>query len=721
MRGRPHSSKITIWFLWAALMAPAGGGWAAEPAPDYAAIQRVFLREAFSSVVALAPAYILQHPDTPEAFRIHIWWALSLDRLQRSNEALIELDHLKARLTDGDSLWAEVLFWEGDVSRRALQTIHAKLAFERLLERYPNSTWASQAQMGLGLIYLHQHAYEMAAGYFHEVALRYATLPVARDALLFEGFCQLRMRHFKDAVTLLSPLLDQLHEPFLVAQAAFYLGESLSGLGRDDDAARAYQRAVSSDASSSWGQFASFGLGWASYRLGRCEESVSAFERYLSQRRVVSSAASPVTDQANDVDRRTEALFAQGNCLLQLGNEPEALLRFGEVRMTNPRHRFAVESGFAMADIYRTSERVISARTLLESMLQDPLDVLSRAKVQLRLGTMALHDGQADQAQAAFESASHTEDAAIRQSALSGLGDVEMSLDHLTAAAQRYKQAAQASPGSVLASYAMYQLGRLRLQSGALNEAINIFQRVADGPDADLAGEAKLALALTYLGQREERLARSWLDAIHRQRARTPLAARAAYYLALLELSHEHEDVAESLCQEVLAGAPNAEEAIDARLLLADLLARRTSVRAAMVWLRDAYASSSLPRQRGKLAQRLGDFARNEDSDAEAIRWYEIAIDVLPSVRPEVTYRIASCYEDAGDLERAMQWYRVIDAAPWSVRGQLALAKLLERENRSAEAQAIYQRLAAEPIPEAKAIQERLVERRSQPTQQHNE
>ena len=42
------------------------------------------------------------------------------------------------------------------------------------------------------------------------------------------------------------------------------------------------------------------------------------------------------------------------------------------------------------------------------------------------------------------------------------------------------------------------------------------------------------------------------------------------------------------------------------------------------------------------------------------------------------------------------------------MRGQLALAKLLERADRAAEANAIYTSLASEPIPEAKVVRERL-------------
>ena len=140
-----------------------------------------------------------------------------------------------------------------------------------------------------------------------------------------------------------------------------------------------------------------------------------------------------------------------------------------------------------------------------------------------------------------------------------------------------------------------------------------------------------------------------------------------------------------------------------------------------MIYLRQAYVSPVLAgRHRAKLAKRLGDYARMEHLYADAIRWYDVAGGFLPSLRPEVSYRIASCYEEGGDLEVAMHRYQLIERPPWHVRGQLALAKLLEREDRLKEARAIYERLAAEPIPEAEVVRERLAILRGQ-GKQHKE
>ena len=161
------------------------------------------------------------------------------------------------------------------------------------------------------------------------------------------------------------------------------------------------------------------------------------------------------------------------------------------------------------------------------------------------------------------------------------------------------------------------------------------------------------------------------------------MAARAGYYLALMELSERRLDRVEALCREAIERAPRSEEALESRLLLADLMADRESVRAAREWLRGAYEDGDLPwRHRARLAKHLGDLARGDRAFLEAVRWYEITGKLLPTFTGEAGYWIASCYEEAGQVDDAIARYRAVEQAPWRVRAQLAAAKLLERQER---------------------------------------
>ena len=680
--------------VWGIVVCPVQGVSAAEPSVGYAAIQRAFLREDFTEVTSLAQTFILQNPDQPEVPRVWLWLALSLDRLQESSEALREIDRLKNRLHPRDPLWSELLFWEGDISRRAFQMTRARSAYEQLLQRFPNSTWTSQAQLGLGLIDLHQQAFASAVDHFHAVSSKQGQSSAVLDALVFEGLSHLQLKQFQKAVAVFEPLLGKLPESG-IAQAAFYLGESLSGLGRYDEAVATYTRAIASAKTAQWRQPSHFGLGWAYAQLNRCEESVTAFEQYLA---------------AGDPDHRSEALFAQAGCLMKLGREREALARFEQIVSREPDHPLALESAFVIVDAYRKQERFAIAKELLHTFLQRNLSDTANAKIQLRLGSIALEQGNAPQAKTIFMLAAQRDEPPIRQAALNGLGDVELFLGDPTKARGFYEEAIRLSADRALTDYASYQAGRIDLQAGALDAAIDRFRRLAAEEGSGLADDARLALIIAYLNRKDDAQARDTVEAIRRERPDDVVAARAAYYAALLALGEGDEGAVERLCREAITKAPSTSEGFEARLLLADLQARQTSPRQVMKTLAREYESEQLPRsQRAKLAKRIADLARSEGTYPEAITWYTNAGELLPSLNSEASYRIASCYEESGDLEQAIDWYQNVEQAPWRVRGQLAAAKLLERQDRQAEAKAIYERLAGESIPEAGLIKERLV------------
>ena len=685
---------IVAWLLRAALAQ-------ADPTPGYTAIQTAFLQEQFDRVASLAQTFILQNPQVPEVPRVWLWLALSLDRLQQANDALRELDRLKTRLTANDRLWPEVLFWEGDISRRALHMARAKTAYQQLLTQYPDTTWGAQAQLGVGLVYLHQQSYEVASTYFQQVAAQRAGTTLAVDARLFEGLCELRLNRFTEAIATLESIVPHVQTSDTGAQANFYLAESYTGAQRYGEAIQAYQRALSAGPTSSWAHLSQFGLGWAYFQDGHCAESIELFQRYLQQ---------------PPVEHQSEALFAQGSCLLQAGREVEALSRFKRIIAEDPKHPLAFESGLLIVDGYRRQGEFQLARELLQTLLKRPLDTGSRAKVQLKLGLVALEDGNPAQAQTVLQLAREQGDPATQQVAMSGLADVKLYQADIEGARQLYEQAIAAAPTTITAAYATYQLGRMELQAGQPAEAVKRFEMLSAHPDPAIAGEARLGLLIAALANGQDEQAQVQLMSLKQQYAGGSLGARVSYYEAMLAMEHGDEQAAQRLCEETIARAPATEEALDARLLLADLRLRHQSTAEVIGWLADIYEHDRLTgSHRAKVAKRLGDLARAERMYVKAIRWYDVASQLSPALTAEATYLTASCYEEGGDVRVAIPWYQHVEASPWQVRGQLAAAKLLEHEDRMVEAEAIYQSLAGQPIPEAAMAKERLSELRQLP------
>lgn len=700
----------------------------------YGAIQAAFLREDFAQVVRLTQPYLEPVSLEPQAIRIRLWYCLSLERLQRANDALRELDRLKAALVteataagggaDRERVWPEVLFWEGEISRRAFQLIRARLAYHRLLSVYPNSMWRSQAQLGLGLVLFQQHAYDVARQQMAEVLRGNPPSWLAREAQVVQGLCELQVKEYGAAAARFRRLLTELLDPTIRAKTAFYLGESLTGLREAEAAMSAYDEAIRAEPHGAWARMARFGLGWSLFQQHRCRESLNAFADYRST-------------SATEADRQQpELLFAQGRCLLEVGRDREAAEQLETLRRMAPTHPLAIDAVLSLAEVLERQRRAPEAIALLAPVLNQPLVAAHAQQALLRLGALYLAQGDGANALEQFQRVPDDAEPSVRQAALNGQGDAHLSMGRPEEAMRCYERARALSPESTAADYALYQLGRLKLQAGQISAAIGLFEQLmgpggaggparaelgeAGGPPTALAADARLALAVALLSNAQPDQARNQLEQLRRDTPESAQAGRAAYYLALLALHEEDEDEATHWCDEVIRRVPQSDEAIQARLLLADMVIERGTPEQALATLPRVFEQLQLPSEalglssgardeyRGRLAKKFGDVAQQAGAYAQTIDWYELAWEALPALRGELDYRIASCYEQAGDVAVAAHRYQAIAQAPWQVRGQLAAAKLMERDQQWQEAMAIYTTITQQPVPEAKIAKERL-------------
>ncbi|MBI3324449.1 MAG: tetratricopeptide repeat protein [Candidatus Omnitrophica bacterium] len=726
------------------------------------------------------------------------------------NDALHELDRLKLALSrlprtavtqaGVDRSWPELLFWEGEISRAALKMVRARFAYQRLLADYPGSSWRPHAQLGLGLVFFHQQAYEEARRQFHEVAGLPLSSPLARQARILEGVCQLQLKQFDEALVVFRQDLEQPLDRTPRAQGLFYLGEALTGLGRLEEAVEAYTQAIEADPASRWAHVARFGLGWSEFQRHRCRESLNSFQAYLSDalRQDTQDALQAVSETP------LELLFAQGRCSMELGDEAKALALFEALQARDPEHTLAIDAALSQAELLQRQGRLNDARSVVDTILRRAFEPGQIAQANLRLAALDLAQGEAARAIERFQLAQDADDLTIRQAAWNGLADAHLMLGDSAEAAREYDASLQAASASTPGLYAAYQLGRLMLQVGHVSEAVASFEHVAQGQDPVLAADARFALVLAYLSTAQPARARLELEQMLSQDPTGPQAARADYYLALFALQDGKAAEAKALCQDVIQGAPASDEAFEAHLLLVDLTAADASAKGALAvlsqwvdslqrppslgdgasashvtgtadWQRSlpprsvsspaaadtssvsspaAADTSSVsspaaadtssperiaparsaawtvpprsvatppgrdtssaawmvpPRSRGKLEKKFGDLFRKSLAYAQAIHWYEAAWPDLPIQQGELEYRMASCYEEAGDTIVAMQRYQAIAQPPWQIRGQLAAAKLMERAERRQDAMKIYEDIARQSAPEAKIAEERLI------------
>jgi len=694
----------------------------------YRAAQEAFLREDFARVVALGASFPddASEPFTAAHVRMSLWYALSLERLQRAGDALREVDTIKTQLAahpdmaEGPRLVTETLFWDGEISRRTQEWLRARRAYHQLLVQSPHSIWRLPAQVGLGLVLFQQQAYDVAREQVQEAARGPIESPAVQDAMLLEGLCDLKLGRFPDAQRLFEELLAQPLTAEVRWQVMVYLSEVLAGLGRPDEALAQYQQVMIEGPTSSWARLARFGVGWTHFQQQRYRESLEAFKEYVM---ALPSAArqradlpwrgrtgsdgltEPPRSRGATEEAFAQLWFAQGRCLMELGDEEAALSYFETLEQIFPDHPLSLDAGLSHSELLERLDRLAEARDVAEGLRHRSLPPLQHQRLQLRLGALDLAAGDAKMAQARFRSVADAREAALRQAAYNGLGDAALFLGHDEDGASWYEQARALEARSPAGHYAAYQLGRLLLKAGHRQEAIEQFRSLSD------LWDARLALALSYLMSGESEAAREALRRAVQEASDGRQAARVDYYQALLAIQDGDVEEAKRLCREVSLKVPRSDEAFEAQLLLADLLAGEGSWETSLISLQpllQAFGNLSI-RRRGALALRLGHLARQAGSYAIAIRWYDTAWPLIPSQQGELDYRIASCYEEGGDWVAASNRYRAIQQPPWSIRGRLAAAKLLERDAQWQEARRLYQSIVQQSVPEAKIAQERLM------------
>lgn len=679
----------------------------------YAEVQVAFFQERFARVVEAVQAASLEPSPEPRGSRVWLWYCLSLDRVERSGDALRQLDRLKAVLgpvaPSTASVWAETLLWEGEIARRALQMVRSRAAYQRLLQEFPDSTWRAQGQLGLGLVLFHHQSYDQALALAQGLLQRVPASPLVPQARLLEGLSFLNLTRFQEAEQVFRRLLQATLDPSLRAQTALYLGEAFNGQERFDAAAEAYQQAIEADRDSIWASLARFGLGWSYAQQRRCRESLAALNADPS----IQAGWPPI-----------ELAFAQGQCRMQLGDADGAIERFRAVVSQAPRHSLAMHAALSAAQLLRRQRRFSEARGLLEPLTGQGETTSMQEHLSVQLGLLRMEQGDPHGALLLLAPMAASRDMAVQQAALIGLGDAYAMLEQAEEAVRAYERAVWLEAAGPQHRYAVYQLGRLALKRGEAAEAVRLFRRAIEDTAPSAADEAtaralvvdaRLALALAQIADGQPDAARAELEALRAQQ--DPVAAaRAGYYLAVVALGEGRSSAALPLCQEVIAVAPDSDEAVEAHLLLADMSSAEGSPSSAAAALEQAWETPGglSPGQRGRLTRKLGDLMRSSGEYARAIGWYERARAVLPSQQDELDYLVASCYEEAGDFILATQRYRNIRSGPWGVRGQLAAAKMMERQARWEEAMDVYDALTRQAVPESKIAAERLAALRSE-------
>ncbi|MBF0499316.1 MAG: tetratricopeptide repeat protein [Candidatus Riflebacteria bacterium] len=238
---------------------------------------------------------------------------------------------------------------------------------------------------------------------------------------------------YDEAATVLRRVLADA-TPFSKRDGAwFWLGESLSRVGKQTDAIAAYERGLREFKSSSLADRMAYGLGWAYARDNNPKSAVEAFAR---------------------VSRKDRSLFI------------DARLKMGYLMV-----KFAMDPAKTTA-VY---EELLSLPNL-------PADKCSEAHFQA--GAQHFSQGQFADAAKQFKASLDTASETARPPIMFSLAEAQFRDTKFTAAEQYYREVLAASSTVELMDKSSYGLAWCRIKSGKPEEAVAPLSRLADSPTA---------------------------------------------------------------------------------------------------------------------------------------------------------------------------------------------------------------------------------------------
>lgn len=273
-----------------------------------------------------------------------------------------------------------------------------------------------------------------------------------------------------------------------IAEAYFYLGESLLNLESFEQAREAYARAA---AHPPLAEAALYRTACAYYREGEEDKCAEAFRKYL--------------DAHPEGEFSETAAFRLGECLMKAGETEEAAAAFLKLPAINPGSEHLHKALYSAGIARLRSRNFPGAEEAFELLLESEPDESIKPGVLYWLAHVRLKTGERGEAGILFAElaaefpGSAFADSALYQAGITELknGDFEKSAALLGSLLENYKNSPLAGRGKLELGLAMEKLGEKE-------NAARLYSELADsGAEADIRAEALRRHGLLELSQGE--------------------------------------------------------------------------------------------------------------------------------------------------------------------------------------------------------------------------
>ncbi len=548
-----------------------------------------------------------------------------------------------------------VLYWIAEVHFKGNNFSKAAAFYQKVIDEYPQSSYAVSAYYSLGWSLFQEQRYKEALESFSVIDQKFPGEPVCMDSRLKIIECLYNLKDYgglKSKLTAYEKYFAK--DPIKLSYLYFYAAEAQYYTNNFEEAVEDYARVLRETKDDRLQALAKLGIGWSNLKLKKYKEAQDAF----------------VEVEPDNLEKAGRDVLLLGNAVLFLETKrySEARQAYDELLRASEDQDILLQGYLGKADaLYNMAEykdAVDVYRKALESISSSaPQELID--KLHYGLAWAYLKEGEFKLAIEEFQKiAKQSEDKVVKVAALCQIGDTYQDSGEYNKAIDAYDAILRDYPDSFYSDYVQYQLGLTLLKSSQYDSAILALRKMIDTyQNSKLVDDATYALGLTYFQREDYNASKDIFTSFQQQFKDSSLRPQAMYLLGTsyynLSKFAEAIEVFKSITREY---SQDQEMCQKAEYEIADAYYRMGNEAEAMSRfksLRAKYPDSSLTVE---VMWWLGEYYYRHQDFNLARRYFSALIHDFPSSNlvPDAYYALGSIDDDEGKFSDAIDNFKKV-------------------------------------------------------------
>ncbi|HOW36239.1 MAG TPA: tetratricopeptide repeat protein [Candidatus Omnitrophota bacterium] len=586
------------------------------------------------------------------------------------------------------------LFWLGETYLKGSDYKQAESQYKQLVDLYPESSYAVQGYYSLGWTYFNQKDFTSAKNTFEEFVKKFPNHELSEDVLFKIGECNYNLHDYAGTIRSFQEYVTRFPQSSRHDQAYFYMAESNYYLDNLPGAIEYYAKTGDISHDDKITLMSKLGLGWSYLKSKDYTKSQQAFD-----------AAQKISQEKNIPS--DDIYLGQANLSYEAGDYTKALEAYSQLLQSFPGSPRIAEAYLGKANalylLKNYDEAIKVFKVIIETFSADPNAKEIIEKAYLGLGWAHLKSEKVDLAIANFqEVVNRSENKIIQVSALTQIGDAYQDMGEIDKSLEVYDKILKDFPDSLYTDYVQYRQGIALLRLNKIEAATLAFQSLKTNfPTSKYLTDIKYYLGLAYFKKEDWAAAKEQLTGfINEMPAINESQPEAQYLLGLSNFNLQNYDEAIKAFQKVIKNYPDQASIVkNAEIATAKAFyglgdAKEAAKRFKIIIYKYPKTDAEL-----ESLTWLGDYYLKTADYVNAEMYYKQLIENFPGSDkiPEAHYSLGQIYQETGQLDKALNDYKLIGESSDSelaTKAKLAIADIFSKEVNPQAVVETYQKIA---------------------------